>query len=161
MKKLFYSMFIAVALMTSCSSDDDSNTSGNPSNGDFSNNPVAGVIYGEQFTIGGGKATSIQLNDVPSFYIYLNQNDINCDDSVSNPIWISVPSEVGVYERQEGEMTLQFRDVNGESFEGSSDARIEITEITDTMITGKVMGDGFDEGENSINGTFSVQYCPL
>ena len=159
MKKLFYSMFIAAALTTSCSSDDDSGST--PVAGEFSNSPVSGVIYGEQFTIGGGKATSIELNDVPSFYIYLNQNDINCDDSVSNPIWISVPSEVGVYERQEGEMTLQFRDVNGESFEGSSDAKIEITEITDTMIKGKVMGDGFDEGENSINGTFSVQYCPL
>lgn len=162
MKKLFYSMFIAAALVTSCSeSDDNPNNSGNPSNGSFSNNPVSGVVYNEAFTIGGGKATSIMTNDVDSFYIYLNEADITCEESVTNPIWIIVPAEVGTYERTQGEMTLRFKDVNNGDFEGSLDAKIEITEITETMIKGKVMATGFYDNENNINGTFEVQYCPL
>ncbi|NDI97752.1 hypothetical protein GWA97_01505 [Flavobacterium sp. LaA7.5] len=158
MKKIVYSLFVAASLMVSCSSSDDSD---NTSTDEFSNSPVSGVVYSEDFTIGGGTARSIELNGVDSFYIFLNENAVDCDSDVEDPIWISVPAAVGTYNREDGEMTLQFRDVNGDSFEGTLDGKIEITEITETMVKGKVMAAGFDEEENSINGTFSVQYCPL
>lgn len=159
MKRIVYSMFLAASLMASCSSSDDSNDTTTP--GSFADEPVAGVVYSEDFTVGGGKARSIELNGVESLYIYLNESVIDCESTGSNPIWITVPAAVGTYTREDGEMTLQFRDVNGESFEGSLDAKIEITAITETMVTGRVMGTGFYEDENEINGTFEVPYCPL
>lgn len=151
-------MFLAASMLTSCSSSDDTNetiTDG------FSNEPVAGVIYSEDFTIGGGKASSVTLNEVESLNIYLSEADIDCDGVFQNPIWITVPEAVGTYSRTEGEMTLQFRDATGDSFEGSLDAEVEITEITETSVKGRVKATGFYEDENSINGTFDVQYCPL
>ena len=100
-------------------------------------------------------------NGVDSFYIYLNENAITCDEEVSNPIWIIVPAEVGSYDEEDADMNVQLRDINGESFESVLDAKVEITEITETMIKGKVKATGFYEDENNINGTFAVQYCPL
>lgn len=157
MKKAFYSMFAAVALLASCSSSDDSD---NNNTGGFSNEPVSGTVYNEDFTVGGGKARSIELSGTESLYIYLSETAIDCDDTSSNPIWITVPAEVGTYDAQT-DGHVQFKDINGDSFEGSLDAKIEITEITETSVKGKVMASGFEDGENEINGTFNVQYCPL
>ena len=158
MKKIIYSVFFAASLLASCSSSDD--TEETITDG-FSNQPVSGVIYSEDFAIGGGKASSITLNGVESLNIYLSETDIDCDGGSQNPIWITVPEAVGAYKRSEGEMTLQFRDVDGESFEGSFDAEVEIMEITETSVRGRVKATGFYEDENNINGTFDVQYCPL
>ena len=53
MKKIVYYMFLAVSLMAaSCSSSDDSKKTNEEG---FSNNPVSGVVYGESFTLGGGR----------------------------------------------------------------------------------------------------------
>ncbi|MBY8962349.1 hypothetical protein KJK34_06265 [Flavobacterium sp. D11R37] len=163
MKKFFYSAIVAAALMVSCSDDDssDNNNNNNNNSDGFSNNPVSGVIYNEDFDLGGGTATPITLNGVESLNIDLSESDITCDDTNEQPIWITVPAAVGSYSRQDGEVTVQFRDVNGDSFEGSLDAEVEITEMTETMVKGRIMAGGFDETENSINGTFEVTYCPL
>ena len=85
---------------------------------------------------------------------------VSCDDTENGPIWIVVPAQVGTYDFSTGGH-IQFSDPNSDDFEGALDAEVEITTITETTITGKVKGTGFDETENSINGTFSVQYCPL
>lgn len=151
-------MFLAASLMASCSSSDDS--SDKTKSGEFSNSPVSGVIYNEDFTIGGGRARPITLGSTESLYIYLNEAAIDCESTDSNPVWITVPAAVGTYTPQT-DGHVQFKDVNGESFEGAIDAKIEITSITETTVKGKVMATGFYDDENDINGTFEVPYCAL
>ncbi|AXG73305.1 hypothetical protein DVK85_03295 [Flavobacterium arcticum] len=158
MKKIIYCLFLTAALITSCSSSDDFEVT-TPDG--FATTPVSGVIYDESFVIGGGTSRAIELNGTSSLYIYLDANVIGCDSEVESPIWISVPATVGTYSRSQGEMTLQFRDVNSDDFEGSLDAEIEIISITETTVKGKVKATGFYEDENNINGTFEVIYCSL
>jgi hypothetical protein len=158
MKKLMYSMLLATSLLFSCSSSDDDN---NNNNDGFATTPVSGTVYNTNFTMVGGKATSMTSNGVEVFDIYLTETAITCDETDNlGPLWITVPAAVGTYDFSSG-AHIQFQDPNSSDFEGALDAQIEITSITATTITGKLKGSGFNEGENDINGTFTVQYCPI
>ncbi|MFL9843041.1 hypothetical protein [Flavobacterium rhizosphaerae] len=158
MRKMFLSAFVAATLLVSCSSDDSDDTN---SNGGFSNGPVSGTIYNEDFTAAGGVARPITLSSTESLYIYLGTSALNCESSTANtPIWITVPAAEGTYKPQT-DGHVQFRSTDGDSFEGAIDAEIEITSITETSVKGKVKATGFDDDENNINGTFEVPYCSL
>ena len=157
MKKLLYSIFFAASLLASCSSseeDDNNNQDG------FATTPVSGVVYNADFEMAGGKARSLSSNGEEVFYIYLSETAIDCDETENlGPLWIIVPAEVGMYDFMTG-ARIQFQDPNSDDFEGALDVEIEITAISETTITGRLKGSGFNEGENEINGTFSVQVCP-
>ena len=151
-------MLVAASLLVSCGGSDDS-TDAVVKDG-FANTPVSGTVYNKTFTVGGGKARSISLNGTESLYIHLTPAAIDCDATDLGPIWITVPAAVGTY-TPATKGTLQFQDKESDGFEGATDAEIEIISITDTKVIGRVKASGFYEGENDINGTFSVQYCPL
>lgn len=154
MKKLFFSLFVGALVFASCSSED----SASPGNTNFSNSPVSGVIYGESFTIGGGYARPISLNGVASYYIYMDTASVECFESSGTPLWVILPAGVGTYDSTQ--VSVQFRNDDG-SFEGASEEKVEITEVTETTVKGKIRAVGFDDTEHYINGTFAVQYCPL
>jgi len=156
MKKIAYSIFMAVLLMVSCGSpEEDTNTT----DGSYRTTPVSGVVYGDDFTVGGGRARSINSNGVDSFYIYLTPGTLACDgDTTGAPIWIVVPAAVGEYTTN---FSMQFRDDAVGAFGGATEQKIEITLITETVVKGRIRAVGFESNINSINGTFEVQYCPL
>lgn len=157
MKKFMYSILVASALFVSCGSDDSEETVTQVEG--FAGTPVSGVVYNDDFTIGGGMARPIILNTTESLYIHLSPTAINCESSNLGPIWITVPARTGTFTPATGG-TLQFQDEADGGFEGATDAEIEIISISATTVTGRVKASGFYETENNINGTFTVQYCP-
>ncbi len=157
MKKIMFSAIAAATFLASCSSDDSDKTT---TTGGFSNSPVSGVIYDQDFTVGGGTASTVNANGQDMLYIHLGRTTMDCDSDAETPIWIIVPAAVGDYTSEDG-ATVQFSDDESGSFEGGYNEHIVITSITATTIKGKVIAEGFDEAENSINGTFEVVNCTV
>lgn len=156
MKKIMLSAIVAASFLISCSSDDAEKTTTNG----FSNNPVSGVVYSQSFTAGGGTANPVTSNGEDVLYIHLSRTAMNCGADTDTPIWIIVPAEVGSYTSETG-ASVQFSDDATESFEGGFGERVEITSITENTVKGRVISEGFDKAENSINGTFEVNFCGI
>ena len=156
MKKIMFSAIVAATFLASCSSDDSDKTT---TTGGFSTNPVSGVIYDNDFTVGGGTASTVNANGEDVLYIHLSRSAMDCDSNADTPIWIIVPAAVGSYDSPDA--SVQFSDDEHGSFEGGYNERVEIISITETTIKGRVIAEGFDEAENSINGTFEVVNCTI
>ena len=155
MKKVTYSVLVTLSLLASCSSsDDDKEVIGDG----FAAAPVSGVVYGENFTAGGGKSQSVTLNGVESLYIYLTPGAINCNSIQLDPISITVPAATGTYTSG---ITVVFKNPANDDFEGATDKKIEILSISETSVKGRIKASGFHNDEQNINGTFEVPYCPL
>lgn len=151
-------MLFAVVVMslTSCSSDDSSSTDNN-NNGGISNSPVSGTLYGEDFTIGGGYARMQTINEVESFTLYMTEENLDCDDAFSGdfPIVVRTPSTIATHTTG---TAISFNDPASDDFISVSGATVIITEVTDTMVKGKIKG-ASTSTDNDINGTFSLSIC--
>ena len=153
-------MLFAVVVMslTSCSSDDSSSTDNNNNNGGISNNPVSGTLYGDDFTIGGGYARMQTINEVESFTLYMTDENLDCDDAFSGdfPIVVRTPSAIATHTTG---AAISFNDPGSDDFISvGSGVTVIITEVTDTMVKGKVKG-ASTSTDNDINGTFSLPIC--
>jgi len=154
MKKITYSVLITLSLLASCSSSDEKEVIGD----EFAATPVSGVVYGQNFTVGGGKSQSVTLNGVESLYIYLTPGVINCNSVQLDPISITVPAATGTFTTG---FTVVFKNPANDNFEGATDKKIEILSISETSVKGRIKASGFHDDEQNINGTFEVPYCPL
>ena len=150
------SAIAAASLLISCSSEDSDETT----NHEFSNNPVSGVVYSQDFEFGGGTASPLTANGEEVLYIHLGRTEMDCDSDADTPIWIIVPAAVGDYMAEDGAI-IQFSDDEAGSFGGGYNTHVEIISINETMVKGRVISEGFDAEETSVNGTFEVVYCGI
>lgn len=151
----------------SCSKDDDPSPPY-----EFIDQNVQGVIDGLPFEFGEGVvADSFSEEDEYYFTLYdqNEQYDDVCNVFISELIYVAfnLPGEEGLYELYFDLTSFDGIVVNLVNPNGEDDipqialasfGAIEITSITTTEITGKI--DASLDEENSINGNFSVQFCP-
>lgn len=149
MKKIaFYSALFLTALLSSCSSDEETNenTTG------LSNNPVSGTLYGNDFTLVGSRG------DVAGEFITieLSAQSVGCDGTFEDfPISIYTPSVVGTYTTG---VSVSFEDPNSSDFVSlSGGITVEIQSIGDNIV-GRVKATSVST-DNDINGKFTVPVC--
>lgn len=153
MKKiaLLIAMFFAVV---SCSSDDSSD-----SNGGITDNPVSGTLYGNDFTLGGGKAYFEEIFGEESVEIWLTADDLGCETLgfTDFPISIIAPRTEGTHTTG---VYVTFTDPDSSDFISvSSGNTIEIISLTDTEIVGKIKASSTST-DNAIEGRFEISICP-
>lgn len=154
MKKiaLLIAMFFAIV---SCSSDDSGDSNGG---GGISDNVVSGKLYGNNFTLGGGKASPIILSGVESIQIWLTAQDLGCETEGTSdfPISIMTPKAIGTHTTG---VSVTFREPNSTDFISLGNGNtIEIISLTDTKIIGKIMA-ASTVTDNNIEGKFEISIC--
>lgn len=153
MKKI--SIFILLAFLSfSCSDDSDENSN----DGAISNNPVSGELYGNAFTIGGGKGIFDEVFGVESVELYLTSEDLGCETLGFSdfPITVTAPREVGVHTT---DVYATFNDPDSSDFISlSGGITVEIISITDDLVVGKVRA-ASTSTDNSIEGKFELPIC--
>lgn len=164
MKNLAF--LIILLFFASCSKDD-----AGPSYA-FIDQNLQGVIDGVQFEFGEGVVEASFSEENEYYFTLYDQNeqyDNVCNVFISELIYVAfnLPGEEGLYELYFDLTSFDGIVVNLVNPNGEDDipqiglasfGAIEITSITTTEITGKI--DASLDEENSINGNFSVQFCP-
>lgn len=157
MKKLTMCLLLAVSVFVSCS-DDDSDTNNN--NDGWSNNAAAGKLYGEDFTMKGGRAAFISFANVESVQIDLSPELLGCSAQSGEenfPIRIIAPREEGTFTT---DVYVSYSDPNSTDYVNVSNGNtIEITEVTPNFVKGRIRSTSAST-DNSLNGTFDVSVCP-
>jgi hypothetical protein len=155
MKKLSLCLLLALSVLTSCSSDEETTTVVNEEG--LSSEPLKGVVYGDAFTIGGGYARRQNINQVESISMNISSQQLDCDDAGSNgfPIYVLAPASVGTHTTN---VSASFDDEETGGFVSTAYITVEITSITETMVKGKILAKTSSE-DNNINGAFSLPIC--
>ena len=147
MKWFFNLLFISITLLTiSCS---DNGTVATPT---ISDALLTGTVFGEDFSALGGKAFDV------GEYVSINitNEDVSCDSNILNyDIYISSVFilQQGTYQginivfHKNGELPLHY-------LQGTT---LQVVEFDDTSITVKIKVE--TNAENSIEGTYTVDYC--
>ena len=156
MRKLPFALLLFLSVFTfSCSSSDDDNDGNEPTT--ISDNPVSGQLYGEAFTMDGGKAVLREVFDVQSVEIHLTAEDLGCETLGFSdfPITITAPAAVGVHTT---DVYASFEDPNSSDYISlSGGITIEIISLGNTVV-GKVLA-ASTSTESNINGKFDVEIC--
>ena len=158
MKNLFLLTFCSI-LLFSCSSDDGDDSS--DCKVTFADQDASGKFSNVNFTVGSGSLRII--SDKPFFSLYLET--ISGDVCGFPDIDQSVLFGVGIPELKVGLYTLNnittvsfnTKTVDGADIQLANCGKIEILEITDTSVTGRIVAEA--DSMNTINGNFSVQLC--
>lgn len=142
------SVFVLSIFLASCSDDDGGSTNISDAN-------LSGMVRGEVFEALGGKSFDTSFNGEELISINITNVVADCDSSIFDyDLYLStdVPFEVGTYEDnnvvflKEGETSLNFLQ-----------STVIVEEITETTVTVKIASDS--SSEDSVEGTFTVNYC--
>jgi hypothetical protein len=160
MKRLIYLNLLMFALVfTSCSTDEDSGNGG--SEGEISDAPLTGKLFGQDFEVNGSRADYTVDFGEERITVQLSNEDIGCETgqfSGQFPISISTPPEEGYTT----DVYVIFSDPDSDDFVSvSGDLEIEVTSLSDTEITAKIRASTISsEPENHIEGKFTASICP-
>ncbi|WP_158974134.1 hypothetical protein [Cellulophaga sp. L1A9] len=155
MKKLFWSLILAVTFM-SCSSDKDDSSSSS-----ISDQALVGTVEGEAFTVQGGKAFFRSSTSTEEITIYLTNENFGCESDIFDynlTINTTVPNMVGIYT----DVNIVTQDGNNTPFNHLAETIVEITAVSDTEISGKMKlnKEGTEAFPESIfEGAFTVSIC--
>ena len=141
------SALIIFVFLASCSTEDDNNS-------DISNSNLSGTVFGESFTSQGGKA----FNSGDNISINITNINANCTSTVLDyDLYVSttVLFEVGTYNN----VNVVFHKDDETNPLNVLQSTVIIEEITATSITVKIKSEA-DFSDNSVAGTFTVDYCP-
>lgn len=156
MKKLFFTFFISIALL-SCSSD-DGNDDGNGNDG-ISNEPLSGMLYGEEFVVDGGRADFQEVFGEDMIVIQLSNEGFGCETgefSGDFPISITAPNEEGFYESG---IYVSFNDPDSDDFISvSSGFELEIISLTADAVEFKIKVES-GTTNNNLNGKYTATIC--
>lgn len=158
--------FCLLIFISSCGSDDKEDSG--PAY-EFLDQNLQGLIDGISFTYGEGtvEASSFEEGEL-SIDLYHSDEEITdiCDffgfgEEVS--VFFSIPAEVGIYE-----LFIDFESFDGQTVtlfnpDGAvnniaSIGAVEILSITDTQVKGRM--DATLDGESTVNGNFTANFCP-
>jgi hypothetical protein len=154
MKKLFWSLILAITVV-SCSSDkDDSSTDA------ISNQALTGTVEGKVFTVQGGKAFFRSSTSREEITIYLTNEEFGCESDIFDynlTINATVPNRVGIY----SDINIVTQDGANSPFNSLGET-VEITAVSETEISGKMKlnkesSEAF--AESVFEGTFTVSIC--
>lgn len=148
-----------IASLASCSDDDTVvNNDAIVIDGiEFSNQPIAGTLYGEEFVNDGGRVEAQQIQGISSLNVMLTEDGYGCNmhDTFNFPVRFSAPAALGVHTEK---VYATFNRPFSDDYEvASTGIRVEFTEITIDRVKGKVLVVAKDG--NTINGIFDIPLC--
>jgi len=120
--------------------------------------PLQGVIGGQPWTFAEGE-TDAFLSDEESFFtqMFAEAYDTCVSLEPEGPqILVGVPTAVGTYDFG-SQLNITFSPSSGENLV-SMEGGIEVTEITETTVSGGLYSE-FDS-DNEVDGTFTITLCP-
>ncbi|XLS28802.1 hypothetical protein ACJD0Z_16585 [Flavobacteriaceae bacterium M23B6Z8] len=144
MKKITVFLSCFLTIMVSCSDDGVFNT--------LSEEPLSGIVFGENFAISGGRATVFGDEYIE---LMLASEVLDCETEVQNSslsVSIAVPNRVGVHRN----VLVVFNKFEEEPIT-EVDALVEITEVNDFIVSGKIRSS--DTDSNRVEGSFEVSIC--
>lgn len=146
---------IFIALFVFSCGDDENEYS-------FKNQDLSGKIGGDSWTYEDGfiDEFTFEGKDFLSSNLTLTQDGSVCEvDLEGNYIYFGAPKKVGVYKLKGGNerIFLVMNNNHTASFDANKGA-IEILSITETQVTGRI--DARFNGNNFVNGNFTVSFCP-
>lgn len=147
--------FFLVLTFISCSTDEETNTI---DNGEISNNPVSGELFGSSFTMNSNKARNAIVFGIESVEIYLSAQELGCEilGTSGYPIYIVAPKAVGTHTTN---VFVTFNDPDSDDFVSiSSGITVEIISINESSVVGKVKA-ASTSTDSSINGKFESTFC--
>ena len=161
---------IAIAILSSCKNDDTEKYC----DIDITSDPASGLIGGEEFIV----KTAVAWKSAGSEKLEIELSNFNTDPSLCSLIKYDYPEEtknyasidvdrkVGTYNinKEEGIweaglflFNLKDGDEVNTGFTGNC-GKVEITQITDNYVRGKVHID-LEDGQNFLKGSFSASIC--
>jgi len=157
-------MLAAIVFISSCGSDDEPGADYN-----FVEQVAQGVIEGDDWTLGSGTASATEDQDGNKIYsVNMYSAQETMQDACGffgadfDKIFFSIPTEVGVYALSfdlssfSGRTATLYDNETGLNVI-ASDGAIEIVEVTETQVIGKV--DIRSGTDNNINGNFTLDLC--
>jgi hypothetical protein len=153
MNRIFLSLFVVLAVsVVSCKDDEEK-----PSYS-FKDQDAQGKIANESWTYVDGYATADQFFVIN---LTLEEAETGCAISVAEKDHVAFIAEFDtrVYQLGTGSTvyTVTLIEMDGPVNHISTEGAIEITEVTDTHVSGRL--DARVDGENYINGNFTVPIC--
>lgn len=142
--------FAIVALISLSCSKNDNSANNTPSTPSISNQPLSGTVFNDNFTAIDGKAFKSDEN------VSINITNViaGCSSDVTKYelyLWTQVLSSVGEYSAnvafgKKGETPLNY-----------FDAKVEVTKLSETEITVKILAN--QSAMHSVEGTITIPYC--
>ena len=164
MRKVLSLALVCAFAMFSCSKSDDSGDSSSPSFS-FSNQNAQGKIEGVAFNVEAARANASTFGNDSTFLIEL-YGDTATEPCLINGfgmdmVFMHLPMEVGLYELSFSttgtSRTVTLYDTESSTNVISTDGAVEILEITDNVIKGRI--DARYDGDNNVNGNFEARRC--
>lgn len=159
MNRLSFLLFGFAAVLFSCGEDEKPAYS-------FKNQDLSGKIGNTEWTYTDGYAEIYGTGDDSQISVDLFQQAEGEGCSafpIGNEVFFSMPNKVGVYKLKldldnfESSKIVTLYEEEGSVNNLASTGAVEITSISDTQVTGKI--DARLDGENFVNGNFSVSIC--
>ena len=149
-----------VVMVLSCSKDkDDSDYSYS-----FKNQTLQGKINGVEWTFVAGNCDDSYADDTYSADLYPAALEDPCDWAFENDrILMSIPTIVGLKELSfdfhdfENSYTVTLYATEGSLNTVATKGAVEVLSLTDSTLTGRM--DVYADGDNYVNGNFTIQIC--
>lgn len=159
---LKFQIALVLTLLLACSDDDEKKSSYA-----FKDQDLAGEIEGDSWTYEDGfvEEGTFDGEEILDINLFLAQEDPACEtfQREGDEVFFFVPNAVGLYKLSfdlnafDGQTVTLLDDeetLNVIATEGA----IEILTITETEVTGRI--DARADGQNFVNGNFTVSFCP-
>jgi len=152
MKK--FALLIALfSMIVSCSSDDSGDGTGG-----ITDSPVSGKLYGQDFNLGGGKASIDEFFGEEMIEIWLTSENLGCETPGLSgfPISIYVPKAEGTHTSG---VSVTYRDTESSDYISLATGNtVEIISLTETQVIGKIKS-ASTTTDNNIEGKFEIEIC--
>lgn len=159
---LKFQLVLIAALLFSCSDDD----SEKKSSYSFKDQDLSGEIEGDSWTYEDGFVEEGTFDDeeILDISLFLAQEDPACAtfQREGDEVFFFVPNAVGLYKLSfdlssfDGQ-TVTLLDEEEMLNVIATEGAIEILTITETQVTGRI--DARSDGQNYVNGNFTVSFC--
>lgn len=143
MKKSLSFVFLFILFLTACSNDGINV---------IPDTTLNGKIFGEKFVATQGYA---EVHEAQYIKIVLTAAEVSCGSEMHNlPLYLSlaVPDRIGFHKN-----VLAVFGKSGEEPEKEIDALVELIEVNQNQVTGKLRSE--NSGRNTVEGTFTVSRC--
>ena len=160
MKNLFLLTFCSI-LLFSCSSDDGDGGDNSDCKVAFSDQDASGKFANVNFTIGSGSLKIISGKPFFSLFLETIPGDVCGFPDIDQSVLFGsgIPElKVGLYTLNNlTTVSFNTKTTDGADIQLATCGKIEILEITDTTVTGRIVAEA--DSMNTINGNFSAQLC--